>query len=653
MSTATLYSLKDDKVFIPATNWFEERSIADLKETNQQYIISSLEERFKELEEKVNEIVKEYETIGEKVKLAGKVVRTKSYICTAKAIGDYSSILIPLDKIEAEIKMEVDKVLAQKEQLCQEAEALLQTTEWRESTDKLRELQKQFKELPSVPDLKNEQFRERFEKTKDDFFKNKQASFESFEQDLLDNLSKKIDLCEKAEALQNSTNWKKTTDLYQEMNEEWKKIGIVPKHRVEELWFRFSTAKDIFFNNKREHYGEVKSDQEQNLVKKLELIAKADALKESTDWKKTTDAYNLLMEEWKKIGRVPHEKNDETWDLFVAAKNHFYKNKDAHYGNQRVQLEDNYARKMSIVNHAEELQNSQEFESATKEFMDMFEEWKTIGRTPKEYSDDAWERFMKAKKNFFDRKDASREKRKIELTKDIRERVERNRSNYNRYSRDIQREEDLLFDIEERMANLPHTLRSYEKREEYKELMEELKVKINELKGKAKEVKERMNQDDRELNYIMRGPRKKENEKPAPAKTSEKKIEKEKPNVEMQAPVIAASANESSAEISDSKAAELPVEIKEDMVVENVETTAAVVEESTELPAATAETPTAIVEEETNILPEVIIENTIVENVEPTAAAAIEVVTELPASIVETPTDEPQTDENTTPEIAG
>lgn len=73
----------------------------------------------------------------------------------------------------------------------------------------MRELQKQFKELPSVPDLKNEQFRERFEKTKDDFFKNKQASFESFEQDLLDNLSKKIDLCEKAEALQNSTNWKK------------------------------------------------------------------------------------------------------------------------------------------------------------------------------------------------------------------------------------------------------------------------------------------------------------------------------------------------------------------------------------------------------------------------------------------------------------
>ena len=69
----------------------------------------------------------------------------------------------------------------------------------------------------------------------------------NFELDLLDNLSKKIDLCEKAESLQHSTEWKKTTDLYIALNEEWKKIGMVPKHRVEELWFRFCAAKDIFF----------------------------------------------------------------------------------------------------------------------------------------------------------------------------------------------------------------------------------------------------------------------------------------------------------------------------------------------------------------------------------------------------------------------
>ena len=134
----------------------------------------------------------------------------------------------------------------------------------------------------------------------DEFFKKKQASFETFEQDLLDNLSKKMDLCEKAESLSNSKEWKKTTEIYQQLNEDWKAIGMVPKHRIEELWFRFSTAKDIFFNAKREHFEEIKGEQEENLIKKQAIISKAEALKDNTDWKKTSDSFAELMEEWKK-----------------------------------------------------------------------------------------------------------------------------------------------------------------------------------------------------------------------------------------------------------------------------------------------------------------------------------------------------------------
>lgn len=139
----------------------------------------------------------------------------------------------------------------------------------------------------------------------------------------------------------------------------------------------------------------------------------------------------------------------------------------------------------------------------------MFEEWKKIGRIPKEYGDGPWERFLKAKRDFFDRKDAYRDQRRKELSKDIHERVSRNRSFYNRLSRDLQREEELLFDVEDRLKNLPPTLRSYEKREQYLEMMEEIKEKINSLREKAKEVKDKINQDEREMNYILRGPKKK------------------------------------------------------------------------------------------------------------------------------------------------
>lgn len=601
MSDNQLFFIRDENVFLPANKWFEERSIAELPDSNHEYIIASLVDRFQELTDKVNEVKKDFDATSDKIKVAGKIVRTKSYLVAAKAIGDYATLFTSLDKMEEVIREEVDKALAQKEKLCLAAEELLKATDWKEATEKLRTLQTEFKALPSVPDLKNEEFRERFEKAKDEFFKLKQASFESFELDLLDNLSRKIELCEKAEALQHSTDWKKTTEAYMALNEEWKKIGMVPKHRVEELWFRFSTAKDIFFAKKKEHIGEIIVEHEENLAKKLELVARAEALRESQQWKETAEEFNKLMDEWKKIGKVPQEKSDEIWNAFLAPKNYFYDRKNHHFSKIKVQLEDNYARKMAIVNHAEELQHSMDFDAATTEFMEMFDEWKKIGRVPKEYGDDAWERFQKAKKNFFDRKDEHREKRKQELSHDIKERFERNRSYYNKLSRELQREESLLFDMDERIKNLPPTLRSYEKREEYLEVMEEIKAKVEELREKAKEVKEKMFEDEREMSLIMRGPRKKDHEKkPAAKKEQHNKKESatgDQPEAKAKPASVDGPASElpaaPSAEAAPGTPADTVNELKEDPAP--VAEVAAPVEETAEV---VAEAPVASVDAE-------------------------------------------------------
>jgi hypothetical protein len=503
MTENDIYFIKDNQVFLKANKWFAERPIGELREANHQNTIASMEERFSESVEKVNEIKKDFASTDDIIKLAGKVSRTKNYLCNTKAIGNYTSLFEELDILEAAIKVAVDENLAKKEALCIEAEALLEAKEWKAGTEKLREILNQYKELAIVPDLKNEELKDRIEKAKDSFFKLKQAKYESFENDLLDNLSQKIDLCEKAESMKESSEWKKTTEEYQALNEEWKKIGMVPKHRMDEIWLRFNAAKDVFFARKKEHFGDIKNEQEENLTKKLALVEQAESLKNSQEWKKTTDLFTALMDEWKKIGRVPQEKSDEIWNQFLAAKNHFYQNKDGHYGNIRVQLEDNYAKKMSIVNRAEELQNTMDFENATQEYMELFEDWKKIGRIPKEHGDEPWERFLKAKKNFFDRKDADRNQRRAENNKDAAERVAKNRSFYNKISRELQQEEDLLIDVQQRMEELPPTLRSYEKRDEYLETIETLKKKIEELKAKCKELKDKLNQDER----TMGGPR--------------------------------------------------------------------------------------------------------------------------------------------------
>lgn len=508
MKIDDMYIVRENKVFLPATKWSEERELSEFTELNKQNIIDYLLSKFSDVENEINDLKIEFDKSEDKIKLAGSVVRKKNYLHSAKAIGSYDHLFETIEKMETIIQTEIESNIQKKLELCNQVESLLESTEWKIATEKLKEIQKQFKEFQSVPDSRNDEIRAKFEQLIEEFFKRKNESFKHKDQEISDNISRKLEICEKAEAIQNSNDWKKTTETYAELNEEWKKVGVVPKHRNEELWFRFNTAKDIFFNNKKKYFEEIKTEQDQNLLLKLEIIKKAEAIKDSKEWKKTSDEFSGLMEEWKKIGHVVFEKSEEIWNQFLEIKNHFYQQKEAHFNILKTQLEDNYARKMAIVNHAEELQNSNEFEQGTQEFNNMFEEWRKIGRVPKEYGDEPWERFLKAKKIFFERKDENREKRREEFKKNYNEKVSKDRAFYNRISKELEREEDLLFDIEDRIKNLPATLRSYEKREELKEMIVGIKENIERLKAKAKDVKEKLQATERELNYVMRGPKK-------------------------------------------------------------------------------------------------------------------------------------------------
>ena len=328
MSAAEQYFIKENKVFIPATKWYAERCIAEINESNKDYIIETLIDRFKGVTEKAEEVKVKFENTNDISKLEGFLSRTKAYICTAIAIGDYETVLEKLDSLQTLMKDSGGTAIIDKENICAEAQTLLDSTDQKEATAQMRELQRKFRELPNAYDDKSVALKNRFESITDEFYKRKKDAFDLIEKEHEENLAKKILICEKAEALQNSTDYKITTDAYLELNEEWKKIGFVPKHRKEELWLRFSTAKDQFFAKKKEHIGEIKVEQEENYQKKKALVSKAESLKESKDWKKTTDEYKLLMEEWKKIGRVPMEKSDEIWNEFITAQNIFFKAKD-------------------------------------------------------------------------------------------------------------------------------------------------------------------------------------------------------------------------------------------------------------------------------------------------------------------------------------
>lgn len=508
MSAAMHYTIQDNSIFIPATPWFKERCIAAITESNKDYIIESLIERFRGLVEKVDDIEARFANEAEAPKLGGLIARTRTYIYTAIAIGDYTALLTRLDAMEAALKNNSHKIVEQKEALCVSAEALLAAEDSKEAAQQMKGLVQQFRDLPMGYDDRSTSLKRRFDAAKDGFFKRRQTAYDAQEQEMAANLQAKILICERAEALQQSSDWKATTEAYQQMNEEWKKVGFVPRHRKEELWLRFSTAKDVFFGRKKVHFETIKTEQDDNYTKKLALVEKAEALQNGTDWKKTAEAFKTLMEEWKQLGWAGQERGDAIWQRFLAAQDVFYKNKDAHYSKLKVGLEDNYARKMALVTHAETLQHSDDFDGATQEFADMFEEWRTIGRIAKEHGDAPWERFLAAKRHFFERKDAYRDAHKGSRINELTERMYKERGILNKLSKQLSSDEQLIVDVEARMANLPTSLRSYQKREEYLETLEQLKDNVANLRQEVEDLRYNIQQDEKELRYLQRPPKK-------------------------------------------------------------------------------------------------------------------------------------------------
>jgi hypothetical protein len=522
MANSELFILHEGKVILPANKWFAERIIGDVDDANQEAKLNELRTQFKSFTNDLEKIETDLQQEGDILKCAGRINRSRSSLMKAKAIGDYESAFNRLDAWEEQLRQRTEAVIAEKEQIAKELDALVQAPDLKLATEQLASLQKKYKALPlSVPDIRNEAFAERIEKAVTAFFALKQAKHDEFGKELLDNLSKKMDLCEQAEKLKDSTEWKKTTDALLAMMEEWKTIGPVAKHRSEEIWLRFNEARDHFFKRKKEHVKEIKSEQEANLLEKEALVTKAEALRDSKDWKKTTALFNELMDDWKKTGRVAQEKSDAIWQRFLDAKNHFFSRKDAHFSSIRTEQENNYTRKLAIVERAEELINTSDFDGATQEFSDLMDDWKTIGWVPKEQGDALWDRFIQAKKKFFERKDAWRDERRQTMAAGLQERIQRNRSFLNKINRDLHREEDLLFDLDDRLANLPATLRSYEKREELNETKEEVTKHVNELRKKVQEVKQKLQADEREMSFILRPPKKKTDKPNATESASE------------------------------------------------------------------------------------------------------------------------------------
>lgn len=212
----------------------------------------------------------------------------------------------------------------------------------------------------------------------------------------------KLKLTLEAESLAQSTEWKETTQFYKEVADKWKLCGYVDRKRNDELWNRVEAAKNTFMDRKRAHFENEEKDMLSTLDLKIELAEKAEALANSEDWKATTEAYHNIIEQWKSIGRTLPKKNEELWQRINAAKSVFFDRKKLHFNKIQEEQEANLAVKTALVEKAESLKDSTDWNSTAQLFASMMEEWKKTGRVPQEHSEELWKRFTTAQEHFFD-----------------------------------------------------------------------------------------------------------------------------------------------------------------------------------------------------------------------------------------------------------
>lgn len=482
-----LFGLRESgEIVLLANNNVKERTIAILSAESADANVISLIEKFEGFEARTRELDIEWGATEDKLKLTEKVAHIKELLDHINALGDFRKPALLIQGWENTIYNLTQENYNNKLKLAQLAEELAQSDKWKDAAQGFRELMDKWKQCGHVDKARNDKLWNRIEEARRIFQERKRLHQEDEEKTMLQNLDLKMELVDKAETLAGSEEWKKTTEAFQKLLDEWKAIGPTMNKKNEELWQRFQAAKSVFYDKKKEHFNKIQKEHEHNLALKLSIVERAETLKDSTEWNNTTQAFAGLMEEWKKTGRVPHEKGDDLWKRFTEAQDQFFDAKKQYFDTQRSAQENNYQLKKAIYDRAEEIKNSNSWSDTTSEMIELLEEWKKIGPIPRSYGDKMWEDFNAARKHFFARKDANREQRKQHMDSQKAVRAQYAREQVVRLKDELKEEEEKLADFRNALLNITPGKKAAELRAHLEMLIEEGTQKIKRLQEKSR-----------------------------------------------------------------------------------------------------------------------------------------------------------------------
>ena len=408
-------------------------------------------------------------------------------------------------ELQKQLEQEQAQNLLRKENILTQMKELAdaETADVMDNLKKMRELQAEWKTIGSVPATKNQEIWKNYQQYQERFYDLVKINIELRDLDFKKNLEMKTLICEAAEKLQDNPNIVEANRALQQLHDEWAEIGPVARELREDLWNRFKQASSIINKKHQAYFDELHAKENENLEKKQALVEKLRCLdinkfKSNKQWDDATEIVQNIQQEWRTIGFAPKKQNQSIYNEYREVCEAFFKAKTAFYKTMRDELSENLKKKRELLEAAEALKDSTDWNETTNKLVELQTEWKKVGPVARKYSDDLWKKFTEACDVFFNAKrEANKELRAQYAQKraEAKERWNKKVEGMNDRQKLVRMYENLLQEIKTAENNI---LFFTGKSKSANKLVDDMQKKIDELKTQLVDIETKINQMDAE-----------------------------------------------------------------------------------------------------------------------------------------------------------
>lgn len=305
-------------------------------------------------------------------------------------------------------KQQKEENLETRKNLLEEFEGIIANKTWT-ATKRVSQMKRQWGNTGALPGGKGEKMDERFQELLEIFNEHKVDRLVQERQKEEDNLMLKLTILEKMENVANSIdhetmNWKELHNQFEDLTKQWKKVGRVPKDKANGVWERYKNAQDLYYDNKYRYDPDHQSKVDRFRHKKEKIIEEAEELVEQKDIAKAARKINKLHRRWKKVGNLPQRAEDELWNRFKSATDAFNERKANNRDKIEKQEEEHYNQKLELIDKANAVKDTDDFEKGHSKMQSFMDRWKKIGPVPRGKSEEIWKQFKGAMDEFYDRR---------------------------------------------------------------------------------------------------------------------------------------------------------------------------------------------------------------------------------------------------------